>query len=192
MRQHNGMRPQDLVVLFKVLSKTEYLAPRSPIMDDSKGRIMPNRLLTSKEISEELKISQAEVSHSMRRSQFAGLLIGDGRTVASRALHEFLVYGVKYVFPVKPGHLTRGVPTAHSASPLNATIQANEQYVWPYEEGEMRGQAVEPLFRTVPEVATLDDHFYQLLALTDALRVGRSREVLLAREALKKLLFIKD
>lgn len=191
MRQHNGMRPQDIVILFKIISKAaEEVAPLVPL--DGKGRIVPQQLITNKTISEELKISPAEVVHSIRRSQFAGLLIGQGRTVAFRALYEFLLYGIKYVFPTKPGYLTRGVPTAHSATPLNTTIQASEQYVWPHEEGEVRGQAIEPLFRTVPEVAPSDERFYQLLALTDALRVGRSREVLLAREALKQLLFIEN
>lgn len=191
MRQHNGMRPQDIVILFKMISRVGKLVePLVPF--DSRGRVIPEQLITNKAISEELKISPAEIVHSIRRSQFAGLLIGQGRTVALRALYEFLLYGIKYVFPVKPGHLTRGVPTAHSGSPLKATIQAVEQYVWPHEGGEVRGQAIEPLFRTVPEVAPSDEYFYQLLALTDALRVGRSREVLLAREALKQLLFIEN
>ncbi|WP_216859093.1 hypothetical protein [Hymenobacter citatus] len=178
------MRPQDIVIIFKLISK-RYLSDDGPDVDRS-------TFFTAKSISDELKISQAEVGHSMRRSQFAGLISSDKHTVAVRALYEFLVFGIKYVFPVKPGHLTKGIPTAHSALPLRATIQAIEQYVWPHEAGEVRGQAIEPLFHTVPDVAPSDERFYQLLALTDALRVGRSREILLAREALKKLLFIEN
>ena len=191
MRQHNGMRPQDIVILFKLISRGAAVAAGPAPGGESSVARPP---ISGKTISEEVGISPAEVTHAMRRNRFAGLLIGEERQpqVAYRALYEFLLYGVKYVFPVKPGHLTRGVPTAHSAPPLHGIIQASEQYVWPHETGAVRGQAIEPLFRTVPDIVARDERLYQLLALTDALRVGRAREVKLARQELQALLFIKE
>jgi hypothetical protein len=181
------MRPQDIVILLRLVSHWYGYS------GDKYIRLFVPPV-TAKQLSQELKISPAEVGHSIRRSQYAGLLLKTGMgDVARQALYEFLVYGIRLVFPVQPGRSTRGVPTAHSAPPLNQIIQADptEQYVWPYKGGTVRGQAIEPLFHTVPEIVGQDERFYQMLALTDALRLGRSREVNLARENLSKLLGVK-
>jgi len=82
----------------------------------------------------------------------------------------------------------RGLPTAHSAAPLNEEIDSHEDYVWPYAHGHVRGHGIIPLYATVPEAALEDEKFYALMALTDALRVGRTREKNLAIQKLKKLI----
>src|ERR1035437_3346392 len=71
------------------------------------------------------------------------------------ALEEFLLRGLKYVFPPERGKLTRGVPTSYAAEPLRSIIaQGNEPIpVWPYEEGKQRGISFEPLYRTAPIAA---------------------------------------
>jgi len=103
------------------------------------------------------------------------------------ALLEFLVHGLKYVFPVSPGAMTSGIPTAHSAPPLNKRIVSSEDvYVWPCAEGSKRGQTIKPLYETVPAAAQKDPKLYELLALADALCVGRAREWLLASKELEK------
>lgn len=78
------------------------------------------------------------------------------------------------------------MPTAHSASPLKELIQSEEQFVWPYGKGKVRGQAIMPLYASAPEAALKDDKLHQLLALVDALRVRRAREKALAVIELKK------
>lgn len=94
------------------------------------------------------------------------------------ALLEFLENGLKYVYPVQPGAVGRGMPTAHSAFPLSKRIVSDpdDQYVWPWAEGKVRGQAIAPLYESVPHAAAKDPHLHELLALVDALRVGRARE----------------
>ena len=82
--------------------------------------------------------------------------------------------------------LVRGIPTAHSAAPLNLEIQSDENYVWPYAKGKTRGQAITPLYKSVPEAVQRDKMLYELLALVDAVRVGKVREQKLAMELLKK------
>lgn len=72
--------------------------------------------------------------------------------------------------------LVKGAATFHSASPLNEHIQSNENYVWPYAKGKIRGQSIVPLYPTVPQAALKDAKLHELLALVDALPVGRSRE----------------
>jgi len=47
---------------------------------------------------------------------------------------------------------------------------------------------IEPLYRTIPAVCDEFPEYYELLCLVDALRIGRSREVVLAREILKERL----
>jgi hypothetical protein len=68
---------------------------------------------------------------------------------------------------------------------LNNVIVSEEPFVWPYEEGNVRGQAIEPLHPKVPEACLKDNEFYQLMALCDSLRVGKVREKNMAIEELK-------
>lgn len=56
--------------------------------------------------------------------------------------------------------------------------------VWPDAQGSVMGLAVVPLFKSVPEAASKDERLYALLALTDALRMGKAREHELAAKML--------
>ena len=163
----NSMKPQDVVILLKILA-----------LDSDEWFQKP--------LSEALKMSQSEVSQSVARSKFAGLLDGTGKKVMRHAFFEFLKYGLTYVFPQQPGPVVRGLPTAHAAPPLNAIIISNEVYVWPWAKGKNRGPCVLPLYPSVPEAAITDSRFYELLALADALRIGKVREKDLAAAELKK------
>lgn len=169
MKKHNGMRPHDIVVLLKIASKKD---------DD----------WLMKDLAIELGISASEISESLNRSAIAGLIAQDKKRLMKLALLDFLVHGLRYVYPQKPGAIVRGIVTAHSALPLSKEIASNELYVWPYAEGNVRGQLIEPLHPKVPEACLKDPFFYELMALCDALRVGRSREKNLAIEELKKRL----
>jgi hypothetical protein len=78
------------------------------------------------------------------------------------------------------------MPTAHAAPPLSAQISSEDlPPVWPDPKGTVRGLALKPLYRTVPKAAKSDPKLYELLALVDALRMGRARERKLAEEGLK-------
>jgi len=162
------MKPQDVVILFKIIA----------VGSDQWQQIF---------LADELKMSQSEVSQSVARSRFAGLLDGSGKKVMRLAFMDFLQYGLTYVFPQKPGSLVRGVPTAYSAPPLNTIIQSHELLVWPSAKGNSRGQSIAPLYPSVVEAVKGDEKFYQLLALADALRVGKARDKELAISELKKM-----
>lgn len=169
MRKHNGMRPHDIVILLKIASKG-------------------SSLWLMKDLAYEVKISASEISDSFSRSVYAGLLSSDKKQLMKTALLEFLEHGLKYVFPQQPGAIVKGIATAHSAPPLIDEIQSSESVVWPYAKGDIRGQAIEPLHPNVPAACVEDKNLYELLALADALRIGRKREKLLAIEELKKRL----
>ena len=123
---------------------------------------------------------------SLNRSMLAGLISANKQTLMKSALLDFLGHGLKYVYPQRPGAMVRGMVTAHSAEPLNKIIQSQEAYVWPFAQGKVRGQAIEPLHPSVPKACLKDNVLHELLALTDALRVGKSREQKLAMAELEK------
>lgn len=82
----------------------------------------------------------------------------------------------------------RGIETAHSASPLKDKIVSAEPYVWPFAKGGVRGQSIEPLHPKIPNACLRDSRFYEFMALTDAIRVGKVRERKLAIEMIKERL----
>lgn len=96
------------------------------------------------------------------------------------------MHGLKFVFPAEVGPLQRGIPTAFAAPVLADNLISAGQlgYVWPSATGEHMGQAVTPLFRTVPEAVKKDKRLYEYLALVDAIRLGNQREAGRAREIL--------
>ncbi len=105
------------------------------------------------------------------------------------AATEFLIHGIKYLFPGKLGEFTRGIPTAYGA-PIysDKIVLGNDPIpVWPYARGTVRGVALEPIHSSVPQSLDIsaDVHFYELLVLIDAIRVGRARERNMAVEMLE-------
>lgn len=167
MKKHNGMRPHDIVILLKIVAKGK-------------------QEWFMKDIANELFISNSEVSESLNRSALAGLIASDKKRVMKGALLEFIISGLKYVYPQQPSALVRGVVTAHSAKPLSKTIQSEEIYVWPYAEGNQRGFSIEPLHPNVPKAVLKDYILHELLSLVDAIRLGNVREQKLAAIELEK------
>ncbi len=140
-------------------------------------------------LADALGLSTSQVHAAVKRAGEAGLLVAGSRKVNQQALVEFLVHGLKYVFPAKRGPIVRGMPTAHSAPPLNETIIEGETpVVWPDPSGTVRGESIEPLHKGVPQAARLDERLYQSLSLIDAIRTGRARERKLAAKKLKAMI----
>jgi hypothetical protein len=110
--------------------------------------------------------------------------------VNSRNLAEFAVHGAKYAFPADKLPVSVGVPTSHSA-PAFAGVFApgSDDWVWPHPNGTVRGPGVEPLHPSVPFAAMQDAKLYEMLALFDALRVGRARERGMALKRLPLLIY---
>lgn len=168
------LKPQDILALLKVHS-----------WDSTNW--------TYSSLAQSLGMSASEVHAALERCEAAGLYNGENRRILKQAVLEFLVHGLRYVFYAQPGPLSRGLPTAHSAEPLKSKLVASpsEVYVWPDPQGAVRGQAIAPLYRSVPQAASNDPKLYALLSLIDAIRVGRVREQRLARGELEKLLTSK-
>ena len=139
-------------------------------------------------------ISKSEVSSALRRCVNVGLAIlerGSGVPRANtRALLGFVLNGLKYVFPARPGPLVRGIPTGHAAPVLaGRLLSAGEHiHVWEDAHGSVLGQQVEPLYKSVPRAVRGDAQLYAMLALVDAIRLGQERESALAGKLLAQYL----
>ena len=163
------MRPQDIVVLLKILcygSKSWY----------------------SKDLAKDLFLSSAEISHSLQRNANSGLIDTEKKKVRVQALIEFLIYGIQYVFPQRPSSISRGIPTAHSHPFMKKHFSSDQQYVWPDAESDEKGLSVQPLYPGIVHAVKQDEKLYLMLALVDVLRLGKTREKDVAIAELEKLL----
>jgi hypothetical protein len=141
------------------------------------------------ELSKELFISASEIHASVQRGVASHLIDPETRVPLRKPFRDYLIYGVRYAFPAKPGTLTRGVPTAYAAPPLSDRISFDDlPPVWADPDGKVKGLSIEPLYSSVPSAAKIDAGLYELLALVDALRIGRARERKLAEEELTRRL----
>lgn len=168
------LKSQDIVVLLKVHN-------------------LRNSEWTYSKLANSLHMSPSEVHAALKRCVASGLYDSSSRKVRKNSLLEFLIHGLKYVFPGQPGPLSRGMPTAHSADPLKdlLAVDPTDAYVWPSPDGTVRGQTITPLYKSVPEAAKSDSELYQMLSLVDAIRVGRVREQRLASRELEQRLAVQ-
>ena len=166
MRNHNGMRPLDIVVLIKLIT-----------LKDNPWQY--------RDLSASLFISISEISASLNRSMIAGLVDSERKKVMRNSLMEFIQYGLHYVFPQVPGPIVNGIETAHSHPFYKKHFASDLPFVWPAINGNARGQAIEPLNKGVIKAVQQDPELYKLLASIDILRVGKVREKNLAIAELK-------
>lgn len=165
------LKPQDILILLKLAA-------------------IGDRQWSFSSLGSELGMSPSEVHGGIKRATNSRLFDPNRKVPILRSLLEFLVHGVKYVFPPETGRPTRGIPTSYAAPPLNSLIVQSDDPppVWPTPDGNARGYEFAPLFRSVPKAAANDGNLYELLALVDAIRDGRARERELAvRELTKRL-----
>ena len=207
------MKSQDLLLLFKLVS-LERLQAGPPaalraglgIPDDWRGWALDSDedpaapesvtedVFSVRSLERSTGISKSEVSGALRRCMDVGLVKAERGTglprANTRALYGFVMSGLKYVFPARPGPLVRGIPTSHAAPVLaGRLLSAGEHiHVWEDARGRFQGQKVEPLYRTVPHAVRRDAELYAMLALVDAVRLGQERETAVAGKLLAQYL----
>lgn len=165
--------PQDVVVLLKLVA----IGPQS---------------WSYSTLAVDLGMSPSQLHAAVRRVLAAKLAMRTEDSIRPNIgnLEEFLIHGVRYAFPPESGEFTRGIPTSYAAPPFASTFakSADPPPVWPDPEGEVRGEAFQPLHKSVPRAAKRDPSLYELLALVDAIRGGRAREQKFAVKELKRRL----
>ncbi|MEX2195964.1 MAG: MarR family transcriptional regulator [Thermoleophilaceae bacterium] len=161
------LKGQDILVLLKLLASA-----RPP---------------TVRGLAEELRLDPGNVQRALTRLRDSGLVHGRRPQPNRAAAEEFLVHGLRYVFPAREGGPTRGIPTAWAAPPLSEQLAGTQEPppVWPDPQGRARGHSVEPLHPKAPEAARRDPTFARWLALLDALRLGDGRVRKLAAQELR-------
>lgn len=167
--KNETLKSQDIVILLKLICV--------------RGSSMPKQA----DLAEQLAMSQSEISASLKRLDSANL-ISNSRTAKKNEAKELLIYGVKYVFHTRPGELSRGTPTAGSHPKIAHHFHSNENFVWPNPTGNLRGQSIAPLYRSVPNAALLDSALHYTLALVDLIRIGNKRENAFAVTEIQKML----
>lgn len=153
MKEHKGMRPQDIVILLKLV-------------------IDADQEILIRDLSAKLHISASEVSESLNRSAIAKILDPSTREVNKEAFLKFLEFGLPYVFPAQLGPVMKGLYTAHSESSLYLSFSSEEKLVWADDQGKERGQSITPLYPTVTSAVRKERLLYKLLALCDIIRIG--------------------
>jgi hypothetical protein len=132
-----------------------------------------------RKLGEELGMSKSAVAYSLRRLGELSLLDGsDGkRHINKLALWDCLVHAARWIAPARVGDYELGLPTAHASRALARKLVGDDDpMVMPLAHGPLRGRAVTPLHPLAPLAAARDPQLHDLLALIDALRVGRARD----------------
>ncbi|MBX3271675.1 MAG: hypothetical protein KF729_15520 [Sandaracinaceae bacterium] len=149
-----------------------------------------HRTWTYEALATDLGLSPSATHAAVRRAAACGLLSSATHEPIRPALLEFLVHGLRYVFPAVIGRRVRGMPTGASAEPLARYLASTETspLVWPYARGEARGESLAPLYETVPEAAARDPELYALLTVADGIRAGGARVRQVAAALIEELL----
>lgn len=145
----------------------------------------------------EQRICASETHASVKQAVVSGLAVAPARGEWSPVrpnLLEFVLHGVRYIWPATAGPIKRGVPTAFGAEPLASqlTVVPGEAPVWAHPAGQAKGPTLSPIYRTAPQAALADPALHRLLALLDALRTGRARERSLASKLMEAELMRPD
>ena len=160
------MKPQDILVLAKIVA-------------------MGQNPWLGQDLAVELCISKSEISESLNRSKYARLLDFSKQKVNSAAFFDFLAYGIRYVYPALTKGRQKGFLTAFSAAPLNKRIVSKTSIVWASENGTAFGESIEPLYPAVVQAIQKDKSLYEIMSLIEVIRIGRVREIELAKDELK-------
>lgn len=133
---------------------------------------------TVRTLEHETAIPRSVVQRSLKRLWQAGLFDRRRRTANISQAEEFLIHGLKYVFPGSINGESRGFATAWGAKPLADKLAPRSDDVppvWPSARGDTRGLSLEPLHPSVVDAANQDPLLREQLTLIDAIRIGDAR-----------------
>ncbi len=171
------LKGQDIAILIKLLLKQK-----------AKEKI------EFKNIAYELYISQSEVTKSIKRLEKSSLLTrysDESIGLHKHGLIELFVYSVKYLFPAEVNIATSGMAAAYSSPHFKKIILSEETYVWPYINGNSKGLALTPIYKTLANALdrTPDETFYAIISALDLIRLGGKRENKIAKEILENYIW---
>src|SRR5689334_8584463 len=131
-------------------------------------------------LESELGLSKSTVALSLRRLREADILTEDGERglrINKLVARDFLVHRARWIAPAKVGDFELGLATAHTSEFLAHKLSGDpDPVVLPLPHGPVRGRAVSPVHPRAPATASKDPALLRLLAILDALRIGRARD----------------
>ena len=164
------LKPQDTLIALKLWADAQQ--DRSPSVRDAAGAI---------------GISASEFSKGLARLEAAHLVVNrSGKRFAEKgALLEWLSYGVRYALAADQTGYGRGMATAWNCTLIKSDIvPPTPATVWLVPGGNIEGAGLVPFHQAVPLAASQDDLLYLVLALVDVVRIGKPRELAIARNLL--------
>lgn len=190
------LKPQDTLLVLKYWSiKGQGLTTLqvSPHQVAESGRTAPEGISKKpsvRRLAESIQISPGEISKSTQRLVAAKLVIErEGEYLAEKSgLLDWLCYGVRHAYPVEIIGYGRGMPTAWNCPLVKTDIMPPDPpIVWAVSGGSVEGSMIKPSHASIPFAASNDDLLYEALSLVEAIRMGKPRELAVAREALSIL-----
>jgi hypothetical protein len=169
-----SLKPQDSVLLLK------YWAINSRVQESS-----------VRNIAESIGISASEVSKGARRLMAARLVVERSGSIFAEkgAVLEWLCYGIRYAYPQESTGYGRGMPTSWNCPLLKSElVPPSPPLVWSVSGGEEEGAFINPIHESVSFAASRDPLLYQAMSLVEAIRGGKPRELIIARDLLSKLI----
>jgi hypothetical protein len=152
------LKPQDIIIALKLCSLKDESWKYGTLASD-------------------LHMSPSEVHSGMKRLKKCNLVtelsIGTESAIIpdKENILEFLIHGIRYVFPLERGEPAKGLPTSFGVDHLFNGIKTGSLIpVWGFETADYFGVTVKPLYKTLPLACINDFGLYELMALCDALR----------------------
>ena len=147
--------------------------------------------LSVREIADQIGISAGEVSKGTKRLIGARLLVERDRKIfaESGALFEWLGYGVRYAYPAESIGYGRGMPTSWNSPMVHSEVSPpSPPIVWPVPSGDVEGMQINPIHDSVALACSNDKRVYHAFSLIEAIRMGKPRELEIARRLLSELI----
>jgi|ERR1700761_6685477 len=142
------------------------------------GLLAQDEQWSYRSLADRLQVPHPVVQRALARAKGADLYSSDRREVHRLHFEEFAIHALRFVAPARLGALMPGVPAAWGAEPMADAIRSSggePPPVWPFAQGRVRGQAIEPLHAAAPEAVEDWPELGELLAVLDSLRAGDAR-----------------
>jgi hypothetical protein len=145
---------------------------------------------TFQHLSKVMGISPSQVHLAWGRLQNSELVDPEFKRPFRKNLLEFLCHGVKYCFPVVQRGIGSGIVTGLSHPRLKKAIKASTdiKYVWEVPNVKATGVIVEPIHKSVVNVARASAKSYEIFAVLDSIRLGKARERETATDIMREIM----
>ncbi|WP_323846478.1 hypothetical protein [Microbulbifer magnicolonia] len=197
------MKSQDSYILLQTIGQllSEPLEPYAPLPPEGRSEYFESRARSLAEQAELYGVSKTGLIRSYRTLVEAGLIrepelrpAGFGPWVNLTAAGEWLGYGIRYAEPTRKIGFGFGLPTGFNCKLIRSEMMppnpplciAGASTV--IRESDQEGILINPVDKHVISGPSLSPGAYVLLAVVDAIRIGKPRELMHARNELKKLL----